>query len=307
MKKRMIGFPLHLLACIVCLAIGCAPPPTTQRSESPMRLVSTVPNITEILFDIGLGDRIVGDSKFTKYPPEAEKIKKIGDLYDVNWEEIARMEVDLALILIENEELRERCQKLGIETLSVDHQSMEGVLASYDLIGERFGLDVMRTTQERKAALESKLEDIRSRAAAFPPVRVLICIDRTRGSGRLQNMYVAGTNPYFQNAIRWAGGINVAETTGLPVPVVSNEGVIAMNPDVIVDLMIGESSGLSEDDLTGDWKTLGNEVNAVKTGRIHVLTEDYVTIPGPRTPLFVEKLLEILHGNHREKTDDNEQ
>ena len=270
-----------------------------------MRLVSTVPNITEILFDIGLGDRIVGDSKFTKYPPGAEKIKKIGDLYDVNWEEIVRMDVDLALILIENEEFRTRCQKLGIETLSVDHQSMEGVLASYDLIGKRFGPDVMRTAQERKSALESKLEDIRSRAASFPPVRVLLCIDRTRGSGRLQNMYVAGTNPYFQDVIRWTGGINVAEKTGLPIPNVSIEGVLAMNPDVIVDLMIGESADLSEDDLTDDWKTLGNEVNAVKTGRIYVVTEDYATIPGPRTPLFLEKLLDILHGNHRTITNNH--
>ncbi len=310
MKKHLAAYQLLLFLGIVFIGLGfngCAPPSarTVQKSESPQRLISTVPSITEVLFDIGLGDRIVGDSRFTTYPPETKSIEKIGDLYNTNWESIIRLKPDLVLVLIENEEFRNRLQNLGIETLSVDHRSMDGVLASYDLIGERLGPDIMQAAQARKAVLEEKLQTLRSKAASFPPVRVLLCLDRTRGSGRLQDLYVAGTNSYFQDAIRWAGGINVAETTGLPVPNVSVEGVVAMNPDVIVDLMISTESVTSEEhlngkkqntiNLTSDWKTLGNAVNAVKTGRIYVFTEDYATIPGPRTPIFMEKLMKTLH------------
>ncbi|MDR2757108.1 MAG: ABC transporter substrate-binding protein [Planctomycetaceae bacterium] len=307
MKKLVIDFRFFLFTCVVCLVFvgyGCAPAPqTAPQNKSPQHLISTAPSITEILFDIGIGDRIVGDSRFTKYPPETEKIEKIGGLYDGNWERIVELKPDLVLILARNENFRLQCQELGIESLAVDHESMEGVLASYHLIGEHFEPEIMQAAQARKKALEEKLHILRSKGKSLPPVRVLICIDRIRGSGQLQNLYVAGTNPYFQDAIRWAGGINVAETTNLAVPVLSVEGVVAMNPDVIIDLMIGAkvkaSEGgveVEEDDLTGDWKTLGNEVNAVKMGKIYVLTEDYATIPGPRTPLFVEKLLEILHG-----------
>jgi iron complex transport system substrate-binding protein len=313
MKKLVIDFRLFLFTCVLCLVFvgyGCAPtsqktPQTTPRNEPPQRLISTAPSITEILFDIGIGDRIVGDSRFTKYPPEAEKIEKIGGLYDGNWERIVELKPDLVLILDKNENFHLQCQELGIESLAVDHASMEGVLASYNLIGKRFGSEVMQAALTRKKELEEKLHSLQSKSESLSPVRVLICIDRIRGSGQLQNLYVAGTNPYFQDAIHWAGGINVAETTNLPIPVLSVEGVVAMNPDVIIDLMIGvkvmaaegvSGTGVEQNDLTDDWKTLGNEVNAVKMGRIYALTEDYATIPGPRTPLFVEKLLEILHG-----------
>lgn len=309
MKKHLTVFGLLLFSLVVPLFSGCnenSPESqpharTVQKSESPQRLISTVPSITEILFDIGLGDRIVGDSKFSSYPPETNNLEKIGDLYDVNWEKIVSLKPDLMLILIENEQFHTQSEKMGIETLVFDHQTMEGVLQSYDLIGERFGLEVKQAAQTKKAVLEEKLHMIQSQGGSHPPVRVLICIDRTRGSGQLQNMYVAGTNPYFQDAIRWVGGINVAESTGIPIPVISPEAIVAMNPDVIVDLLIGADSegnpsGQNATDLTSDWKTLGDSVNAVKTGRIHVFTEEYATVPGPRTPLFLEKLLKALHG-----------
>ncbi len=323
MKKQAINNPMKnhairflLLTCLVCLTCGCGKHTPTleqpvRRVESPARLISTVPSITEVLFDIGLGDRIVGDSRFTTYPPETKKIEKIGGLHDTSWEKIIALKPDLVLMLIGKESCGMQFPELGVETLLLDHRSMEGVLESYELIGKRFGPDVMKDAMVGKDALEKKLKAIQSKSAIFEPVRVLVCVDRDRESGKIQNAYVAGTSPYFQDAIRWAGGTNVAETTGLAFPNMSAEGLLAMNPDVIVDLMISEvvkRSGNSSDagserkeaDIVAacvaDWRTLGNEVNAVKTGRIYVLTENYATIPGPRTPLFVEKLFEILHG-----------
>ena len=290
---------------------GCAPsakpPVAVAPATPPQRLISTAPSITEILFDIGIGDRIVGDSRYTAYPPEAKEIEKICGMYDGDWEKIIGLEPDLVLILKKNEYCGLQCQESGIESLVFDHGSMEGVLKSYDLIGQRFGPEVMQAAQARKAALEEKLSLLRSKGESLPPVRVLICIDRIHDSGQIQNLYAAGTSPYFQDIIRWAGGINAAESTGLAFPCLSVEDAAAMNPDVIIDLMISEVANLSanpseekpekkEDDLIADWKILGNEVNAVKTGRIFVLMESYATIPGPRAPLLVEKLIEILHG-----------
>jgi iron complex transport system substrate-binding protein len=274
-----------------------------------------VPSITEILFDIGIGDRIVGDSKYTTYPPETKEIEKIGGLFDAGWDKIVDLKPDLLLMLVGKELFVTQAQKAGIEILLVDHQSMEGLLASYDLIGERFGSDVMQVAQTKKAILKEKLEAIQSKAAKFDPVRVLLCIDREWKGDQLQNIYVVGTSPYFQDAIRWAGGINVAETTGLAFPYMSTDEIRAINPDVIIDLMVSERTARIEtaaeisetekNDFIDAWKTLGDTVNAVQTGRIHIITENYATVPGPRTPLFVEKLLEILHGEHTKQPSNN--
>ncbi len=304
MKKHA----LILFSAFLLYFFGCngAVPVAAPANGSPQRVVSTVPSITEILFDIGVGDRLVGDSKFTIYPPETEKIEKIGGLYDIDWERLIALRPDLAIILTENDAVRQRLQDLRIETLLVDHRGLDGVLRSYDQIGAKFGSDVAQTAQKRKEAFQTALNALETKTAPMEKVRVMICLDRTRGGGRLQNVFIAGTNPFFQDAIRLAGGVNVGAESGIPVPNVSMEGILAMNPDVIVDLLTGEgsvaSAKLSEEqlqtkvvDTVNDWKTLGNSVNAVKNGRIHLLTDDFTTIPGPRTPQFVEKLIGILH------------
>jgi len=285
---------------------GCAETPEPVPVASPQRLISTVPSITEILFDIGLGDRIVGDSRFTIYPPETLKIEKIGGLYDIEWERVITLRPDLAITTVENGSAQKRLGELRIDTLAVDHRSLEGVLASYDLIGERFGGEIQEKARQRKAALKAKLDELEEKTANLPRVRVMLCLDRARGSGRIQNLYIAGTNPFLQEVIRLAGGDNVGAESGLPYPNVSAEGILAMNPDVIVDLLTGEgtvaSAFLTEEqkktkilDSMNDWKTLGNSIAAVKSDRIFLLMDDFTTIPGPRTPLFVEQLIDVFH------------
>ncbi len=289
---------------------GCVEPPTPEPIfvASPQRLISTVPSITEVLFDIGLGDRLVGDSKFTIYPPETRNIEKVGGLYDVDWERIIALRPELVVTLTESETIRQRLRELNIETIGVDHRSVEGLLQSYDQIGERFGGDIQQKAEERKTALKVKLDELEAKTEKLPKVRVMLCLDRTRGSGRIQNLFIAGTNPFFQDVIRLAGGVNVGAESGIPVPNVSVEGVLSMNPEVIVDLLTGEgtvaSANLSDEqkktkllDTMSDWKTLGNSVAAVQSGRIFLLTDDFTTIPGPRTPLFIEQLINVFHGN----------
>ena len=303
--SQSVRVPAQLMVLLVFF-IGCAEMPEPAAVESPQRLVSTVPSITEVLFDIGLGDRIVGDSKFTIYPPETQNIEKIGGLYDIEWERIIALRPDLAVATVENESARQRLRELGIDTLVVDHRSLEGVLSSYDLIGERFGGEIQEKARQRKAVLKAKLDELEERTANLPKVRVMMCLDRTRGSGRIQNLYIAGTNPFLQEVIRLAGAVNVGEESGLPYPNVSAEGILAMNPEVIVDLLTGEgtvaSAFLTEEqkqtkifDSMNDWKTLGHSIDAVKSDRIFLLMDDFTTIPGPRTPLFVEQLIDVFH------------
>lgn len=276
-----------------------------EQSLSATRIVSTVPSITEVLFDIGAGDRIVGDSKFTVYPPEAAEIDKIGGLYDIDLEKIVSLRPDLVVTLVENDSLRTRLTSFGIKSISVDHRSFRGVLDSYETIGEAAGPEILENARLRQNELKQRVDAFEQESRQARPVRVLLCVDRTRGTGRIQNLYAAGTNPFYEEVLRLAGGINVASETGVPFPNLTAESVIHLAPDVIVELFTGEgmtsATGLDGGEkqafterILADWKTVPGKIPAVDREQVYVIMEDFATIPGPRTPLLIESLREIL-------------
>ncbi|MDR0327205.1 MAG: ABC transporter substrate-binding protein [Planctomycetaceae bacterium] len=284
----------RIIFSLLILFLGCVPPaePPSGVSGSsalpPQRIISTLPSITEVLFDIGLGDRIVGDSDFTKYPPEAVNIDKIGGLYDINRERIVSLKPDLMILSTENAALR---QSVSAPVLIVDHRTLNGVLDSYLVIGEVFGGDILTTAQKKRQDLIEKLDSFTQRIKGKKTCRVLISIDRSYGTGRIQNLYVAGADSFLSEAVTRAGGENAAASLGLLAPQLSAEGVIRLAPDVIIDVQI---SGRDITHSESDWYHLGNSVPAVKNRRILTLTDDFATIPGPRTPLLIEKIIQYF-------------
>lgn len=266
--------------------------PAAPTPQSPERIISTVPSITEILFDIGIGDRIVGDSQFTSYPPEAARIPKIGGLYDVNYERIVSLKPDLAVCLQENDGFQQRMRTMGITTVAVDHRRLDGVLESYEIIGKCFEDDIYKNARQKKNELAEKLDRLAKRSRDLPRVRLMVCVDRSRGTGRIQNLFVAASNPFYAEVIQRAGGTNAAGNLSLPFVQLSAEGIIDLAPDVIFDLQtgpIGDHAAAIE-----EWQTLGETVPAIKNKRVFLITEDFATIPGPRTPLLIEKMTEWL-------------
>ena len=281
---------MYRLICLflVVVCFGCAPstvPPDVVLGTPPQRVISTLPSITEVLFDIGLGDRIIGDSAFTKYPPEAAGIAKIGGLYDINRERIISLKPDLVILSVENASLR---QSLSVPVLTVDHTTLSGVLNSYLIIGEVFGSDALAVARRKRQELLDKLNAFEARKEGKEPIRTLISIDRSYGTGRIQHLFVAGEDSFLSEVVTKAGGENAAASIGLLAPMLSAEGVIHLAPDVIIDIQIG---GIDPAKSLADWQSLGNSVPAVRHRRIFVLTDDFASIPGPRTPILVEKIV----------------
>ena len=282
----MPGVYRLFFSLVLTAFLGCSPPASSSDSvpkSPPQRIISTLPSITEVLFDIGLGDRIVGDSTFTKYPPGAARIDKIGGHLDTNREKIILLKPDLLILSTENEALR---RSLSVPVLVVNHQTLDGVLASYLVIGECFGQDILVAARKKQQELIEKL----NAASVIPgkkPIRTLICIDRSRGTGRIQNLFVAGRESFLNEVVARAGGKNVASSLGLLAPMLSAEGIINLAPDVIIDLQV---NGTDTAQNVADWQSLGNSIPAVKNRRILTLTEDFATIPGPRTPKLIEKI-----------------
>ena len=151
-RRRFFFLKLNFCFLVALLALvpvtGCSDKNINQANttrhpsnEIPQRIISTVPSITETLFALDLQNRLVGVSDFCHYPPEADKIRKVGGYFDPNLEAMLELEPDLVLILKENQDLRRRLESLGINVLTVDHSSITGILESFEQIGAVFGDD----------------------------------------------------------------------------------------------------------------------------------------------------------------------
>ena len=273
-----------------------------------VRVVSTVPSVTETLFALGLGDSVVAASTYCQYPPEVADLPKIGSLFDINIEAIVELDPDFVVVLRENEELAQRLTALGVETVAVDHSSLAGVLASFETLGAAVGGETgAENGRKLRRETENRLDAIRASVAGRPKPSVLIAIDRTPGLGKIADVFVAAQNPYFNEALEIVGATNAAGELRGAAPVVSSEGIAALNPDVIVDLSTdgvyveGAEADAKIAEKRAEWLTLGDGVKAVKNGRVYPVLDLYATVPGPRTVLFLEKLADSIW-QEREKT-----
>ena len=265
-------------------------------TESPRRIVSMAPSVTETLFALGLGERVVGVSRFCKYPAAAAEIASIGGVMDPSIEAIVSLRPDLVVMLHGNKALCPALHRLGIKTLTVDHKTIAGVLESIPTIGRACGSE---SAAERMAAdLRTRIERIRRKTAGLKRPRVLLSVIRNLGTGRLEDVYVAGSDKYFDEMIETAGGRNVFGDQPIRYPVVSTESIIKANPEIIIDI-VQSMNGEEVKAAAADWQQLC-DVDAVATGKVFCLASDYASVPGPRFILLLEKLAELLQGEGAE-------
>ena len=265
------------------------------------RIVSMAPSVTETLFTLGLGDRVVGVSRFCKYPPEAAEIAKIGGVLDPNIEAIVALKPDLAIMLHGNKAICPALERLGIKTLMVNHKTISGILESIPAIGQACGRE--SAAKHMADDLRDRIERVRQKAGKHGRPGVLVSVIRNVGTGRLEDVYVAGQDKYFDEMIATSGGRNVFGDQPVRYPVVSNESIIEANPEIIIEILPNLGS-LDKKTAIDDWRQLSN-VDAVAAGNIFCLDADYASVPGPRFILLLEKMAELIRqvksSGHREE------
>ncbi len=263
-------------------------PPSAYR-----RIVSLAPSVTETLFALGLGDRVVGVSKFCKYPPKVAGLPKVGGMHDPNVEAVVTLQPDLVVMLIEHERSVPVLKQLQLRCLVVNHQSIEGLFQSITTIGRECGAEP--AAERLTADLRRRMQRIAEKTAGRPRPRVLCAIDRTLGQGKIEDVYVAGNDGHIDRLLTMAGGQNAYQGPEMPFPVVSMEGILKMDPEVILDLSAGLAAPeMPDDQVLADWLQLA-EVDAVRNGRVYCLREQYITVPGPRFILVLERFARLLH------------
>ena len=184
------------------LSLACA---TLLPAQAPQRIVSTAPSITEMLYALGLGDRVVAVTRFCRYPPEALLKPKIGDYINPNIEAIAALKPDLVIIQTNPVRLRERLTGVHLRTIEVDQQNIAGIYESIRKVGDATG--VPDRAAKLVDELRTGLDALRARTAALKPVRVMFVVGRSQG--RLDGLVVVGRASFLNEVIRIAGGENI--------------------------------------------------------------------------------------------------
>jgi len=253
----------------------------------PARIVSTFPSVTETLFALGAGDRVVGVSDYCRYPEAALSLPKVGSYTKPDPERIALLRPDLVFIQKSAANLADRLDALGIRRVEVKIGSLAEVYSMIRDIGRAAGLP--ERAEKLNDNIRSRLDAFRAEAAGRPRPRVLIIVGKTPGT--LTNLTAAGPSPYIGELLEIAGGSNVLTGTAIAYPRISLETVVRLNPDVILDTSnMGDASPdtiLRETRLREPWLA-HRELTAVQNGMVFGLTSESLVTPGPRVVEAVE-------------------
>jgi iron complex transport system substrate-binding protein len=247
--------------------------------------VALAPNLSETLFALGLGDRVVGVGDFSTWPPEAADKPRLGGLFDANLERIVSLKPDLAVLLPSEKDLAAKLQPLGIEVLTIPNESLADIEKSFTTVADRCGVP------DAGARLTA---DWRTGLAPRPvPGKPRVVISVGRQEGRLADVLVAGPDTFYQELLTRLGAENVFADAPVRYPKVSLEELVARKPDVILELRAEEIPPEAARLLAHDWDQLG-DIPAVRTGRVRILSGDWTAIPGPRLPKLYAELRKAL-------------
>lgn len=283
---------------LFALLAGCggqeAPLPPTAGPDAPARrIVSLVPSFTETLFALGAGDRVVGVSAYCNYPEAARGLPKAGGYHDPNYEAIIALKPDLVLLSSFREETAERLARFGIATRSFPHGSLDEVLGSIAALGVLTGES--EAAERIIGEISERIAAARAATQGRPRERVLLVVGRDLGDAALREVYAAGPQGFLNDLLTAAGADNVLKESLAEYPILTVEGIVALNPDRVFEIVDGPkvSREVMESSLNA-WSKLPHR-DLQGEGRVHLFTGDYMNIPGPRMARILEDFMAVLH------------
>ncbi len=310
MKRARYAVPFLLLALALAVLSACGPAPTptpvpptatappvtvsitddTGRTIEivgiPERLVSFAPSNTEILFALGLGDKVVGVSDFCDYPEAAKAIERVGSYFEPNVEKVFSLSPDLVLAPTGLPQLIAKLEELGVPAMILAPSDMEGILADIQLVGKATGTEteaevLVYEMRERIAVVTEKAAGVKERP------RVFCEIDATDPS----RPWTTGPGSFMDAMIGLSGGTNVAADAESPWVQLSAEEIIAEDPQLII--LADSKYGVTAESVRErpGWEV----ITAVKEGAIYDIDDDLISRPGPRIVDGLVTVARIIH------------
>jgi iron complex transport system substrate-binding protein len=251
---------------------------------SPQRIVSLAPSVTETLFALGLGGRIVGVTSYCDFPEEATAKEKVGDTINPDTERIIALRPDLVVITTASqlERLSRQLGELNIPVYVTNPRTVREVVASIRKLGEATGAEarakaVADEMARRIAAVESRVKEL-------PKPHVLYVLQTAP-------LITAGRNTFINDLINLAGGQSISGSESADYPQLSRETAIARAPEVIIAPASHGTEFVKAEDLRRDFAA----TPAIRANRIVKVNADWVDRPGPRIVDGLEQLAQGLH------------
>jgi iron complex transport system substrate-binding protein len=280
-----------LLAGVLSFAalVSQSPAAAQDPAKAPSRIVSLVPAVTEMLFAIGAGNRVIAVSSFDHFPPEVEKIPRVGALLDPDVERILSLRPDLVVVYRTQKDLMTQLGRAGIPPFVYSHAGLADVTTTLGQLGQRVGESARAAQLARD--IESRIDAVRSATRGKSRPRTLVVFGREAFT--LRGIYASGGIGFIHDMLTAAGGDNVFADVRREAVQATTELIIARRPDVILELRADPIDPAAEAKEVRAWGTLSS-VPAVRRGRVHILADPRTVIPGPRVAEGVEVLSRVL-------------
>jgi iron complex transport system substrate-binding protein len=270
---------------------GSSRGPQGSALQPQQRIISLIPSVTEMLFAIGAGADVVAVSSYDEFPPAVNALPKVGALLDPDVERIIALRPTLVATYGTQTDLEAQLHRAGIRTFSYRHAGIAGVMKSLRDLGASTGHRAQADTVARE--VQAQLDAIAATVRGRPRPRVLLVFGGQPQS--LQQIYVSGGTGFLHDMLTAAGGVNVLADTKRESVQPSQETLLTLAPDVIVELRsAGPATAAEIARERSAWAPLGS-VPAVRNGRIYFLNGEYMVVPGPRVGKAAEALARVLH------------
>jgi len=277
-----------LLAMGIAVGIGWRQWQPHSQSTEP-RIASSVPAATDLLLGIGAGDHLVGVSNYDDDPLAAGR-PKIGDYQLIDWEKLISVHAQLLVTQYSPGRipsgLEDRCRQLGIGIVNMRLNSLDDVFVSMTQLGQ--AVQLPQAAARKIADIQQRLDAIRQRVANLPKIKTAL-VTGEDGRG------LAGAGTYLDELLTIAGGTNAAASLGQPYPTVDREQLMALAPDVVIQLIPdGNQTPQVLEQARQVWVAMPT-LPAVKSHRVYTITDWYATQPGSHVADLAEKFAAALH------------
>lgn len=281
------------MAVVLLVVVGCkaAPGPEVNApvgGPPPERVVSLAPALTEMLFALGLGERIVGASEHSDFPPEALSIPRVGGFSRPNAETILALQPDLLLVspAPENRHTVNLLRARGLPVMVVEIRDLAQIGPALEALGEQFG--VADRAQALADSIARRLDALTALALERAHPQTLLVVQP-------EPLLVCAPGSYPASLLRLAGGRNVVPRGSVRYPTYSLEAVLRTAPEIIVQTGRHEATDTERGrEGGGRWDRLP-DLLSTRGGRVFLLEGDALLRPGPRAPEGVADLIDLLH------------
>jgi len=247
------------------------------------RIVSLAPNLTEIVFAVGAGDRLVGRTRYCDYPPEVKNVAEIGDTMTPSIERVIALKPQVVLVSTASqlEAFTKQLDQQKIAVYVTNPRSLDEVLRSITTLGDLFGT---RDRAEKLVAdLGLRADAVTAAVGATKPITVFYQVSD-------EPLYTIGRESYLTDLVQRAGGVSVTADVANAFPRFSDEAALAARPEAII-LPTGGSMGTANSTVAASLKNSPAALN----NRVYKINEDHLQRPGPRLVDGLEEMARVLH------------